>query len=113
MIVEPELAETAQSYEAREEELMVAITGSVAVTGEGAAASSMPQAPAVGYLRGGDVAVIVPRLVTQFREQWRDVYVVLPDGMWRNNLTQETIPGGRVPLGDLLGKFPVALLERG
>ena len=39
--------------------------------------------------------------------------IALPDGAWSDELTGETIRGGRVRAGDLLARFPVAILSRG
>ena len=36
----------------------------------------------------------------------------LPAGGWRNGLTGEMVEGGARDLGELLGRFPVALLSR-
>lgn len=36
----------------------------------------------------------------------------LPAGGWRNELTGEMVEGGARGLGELLGRFPVALLSR-
>ncbi|MFN2389503.1 MAG: hypothetical protein ABR575_07885 [Actinomycetota bacterium] len=38
--------------------------------------------------------------------------IELPSGAWRNVLTGESVRSGSVSLDDLLGRFPVALLER-
>jgi len=78
----------------------------------------------VAFLRGNDVAVVVPRLAHGLRllagaqgppadgERWGDTSVVLPDGRWRNRLTGEEWNGGDVRMGDLLDSFPVAVLAR-
>jgi len=68
---------------------------------------------AVGFTRGGDVAVVVPRLVIRLGGDWKDTTVDLPPGCWRNELTEEDVEGGRRPVADLLARFPVALLVRG
>ncbi|MGH2754431.1 MAG: malto-oligosyltrehalose synthase [Actinomycetota bacterium] len=65
---------------------------------------------ALAYIRGGDVAVIAPRLVLGLSGDWADTRVRLPDGVWRNELTGVEVPGNDVPVGDLLRPFPVALL---
>jgi len=67
---------------------------------------------AVGFTRGGDVAVVVPRLVIRLGGDWKDTAVDLPPGRWRNELTEEDVEGGRRPVADLLARFPVALLWR-
>jgi (1->4)-alpha-D-glucan 1-alpha-D-glucosylmutase len=66
----------------------------------------------VACLRGGTVAVAVPRLVLGLAGAWGDTAVELPSGGWRNLLDGGTFMGGRVAAAALLGRFPVALLER-
>jgi (1->4)-alpha-D-glucan 1-alpha-D-glucosylmutase len=70
-------------------------------------------AHAVGFTRGGAVAVVVPRLVLGLdaRGGWEDTTVALPPGPWTDVVTGAPIAGGPVPLRDLLGDFPVAVLE--
>lgn len=67
---------------------------------------------AVAFLRGGEVAVVAPRLVLTLEGSWGDTTVDLPMGGWRNELTGERVEGGRVALEGLLGRFPVGLLAR-
>ncbi len=67
---------------------------------------------AVAFLRGGEVAAVVPRLVLKLGGDWGDTVLDLPEGRWRNELTGEEVAGGRVGVGGLLGRFPVALLAR-
>jgi (1->4)-alpha-D-glucan 1-alpha-D-glucosylmutase len=64
---------------------------------------------AVAFQRGRDVVAVVPRLVLGLREDWEDTALALPPGRWRNALTGDDA-SGRVPLSELLGRFPVALL---
>ena len=66
---------------------------------------------AVAFLRGQEVAVVVPRLVMRLGGDWQDTAVHLPPGRWRNELTGEEMAGG-VALLELLARFPVALLSR-
>ncbi len=66
----------------------------------------------VAYLRGENVATIVPRLTTKVMDAWRDTTVVLPEGTWTNRLTGAAMDGGPVPMRLLLREFPVALLVR-
>ena len=68
---------------------------------------------AVAFLRGGEVAAVVPRLVLRLGGDWADTALDLPEGRWRNELTGEEVKGGRIGLGDLLARLPVALLARG
>jgi len=66
----------------------------------------------VAYIRGGRVAVIVPRLVMGLSEGWGDTMVTLPEGRWTDELGGSTADEGRVSLAALLSGFPVALLVR-
>lgn len=66
----------------------------------------------VAFLRGADVAVLVPRLVHALGADWRDAALQLPPGHWRNVFTEETVDGGEIPVEHLLARFPVALLVR-
>jgi (1->4)-alpha-D-glucan 1-alpha-D-glucosylmutase len=66
----------------------------------------------VAYVRGGRVAVIVPRLVMGLRAGWGDTTVTLPAGRWTDELGGSTADGGPVSLAALLSGFPVALLVR-
>jgi (1->4)-alpha-D-glucan 1-alpha-D-glucosylmutase len=66
----------------------------------------------VAYVRGGRVAVIVPRLVMGLRHGWGDTTVTLPEGRWTDALGGSTADVGPVSLAALLSGFPVALLVR-
>jgi (1->4)-alpha-D-glucan 1-alpha-D-glucosylmutase len=73
----------------------------------------------VAYLRGaadadpgGEVAVVVPRLVLGLGRGWGDTSVELPPGPWADELSATAVQGGPVALAGLLGDFPVALLTR-
>jgi (1->4)-alpha-D-glucan 1-alpha-D-glucosylmutase len=50
--------------------------------------------------------------VLGLRGEWADTVVDLAPGRWHNVLTGDEVFGGEVGLGDLLARFPVALLER-
>lgn len=69
-------------------------------------------AHAVAFLRGGEAATVVPRLVVRLGGRWLDTAVELGSGTWTNELTGDRVPGGTVALSDLLRRFPVALLSR-
>jgi (1->4)-alpha-D-glucan 1-alpha-D-glucosylmutase len=69
-------------------------------------------AHAIAYLRGSDVATVLPRLVGRLGGAWEHTAVKLPEGMWTNRLTGASTSGGKVAVGDLLRDFPVALLVR-
>ncbi|HEX3571452.1 MAG TPA: malto-oligosyltrehalose synthase [Acidobacteriaceae bacterium] len=74
---------------------------------EGAKASHV-----IAYLRGQDVATVVPRLPFLLGGVWQDTSVNVPAGSWTNFLTGITVAGGAVPLQILLQDFPVALLVK-
>jgi (1->4)-alpha-D-glucan 1-alpha-D-glucosylmutase len=65
---------------------------------------------AVAFIRDATIIAVVPRLVLGLGGDWADTTLELPLGNWRNELTEEEGLAGSVPLGDLLRKFPVALL---
>ncbi len=66
----------------------------------------------IAYLRGDTVATVVPRLTMKMAGAWRRTMVILPEGRWRNRLTNGVVDGGRVAVDELLREFPVALLVR-
>ena len=66
----------------------------------------------VAYERGGDVVVIVPRLVLSLGNSWGSTTLEIPQGKWKNQLTRTAVSGGEVKLEDTLSEFPVALLIR-
>jgi (1->4)-alpha-D-glucan 1-alpha-D-glucosylmutase len=68
----------------------------------------------VAFLRGADVAAVVPRVVVGLRGDWGGTTLALPPGTWIDALTGASFPGdGDVPVADLLGGFAVALLTNG
>jgi (1->4)-alpha-D-glucan 1-alpha-D-glucosylmutase len=67
---------------------------------------------AMGYLRAGKLATIVPRWPAKLGENWLNTALDLPGEQWKNLLTDDTWSGGRIPLQSLLHRFPVALLMR-
>jgi (1->4)-alpha-D-glucan 1-alpha-D-glucosylmutase len=67
---------------------------------------------AVAFGRGGGAITVVPRLVLGLGGDWEGTVLELPAGGWRNELTGEMVEGGVRALGELLGRFPVALLSR-
>ncbi|TMC50031.1 MAG: malto-oligosyltrehalose synthase [Chloroflexi bacterium] len=62
--------------------------------------------------RGPGAVTVVPRLVSRLGDGWGDTTVRLPAGRWHNQLTGESVDGGRLPMARLLARFPVALLSR-
>jgi (1->4)-alpha-D-glucan 1-alpha-D-glucosylmutase len=65
----------------------------------------------IAFRRGDEVLAVVPRWSHE-AEGWGETAIVIPEGLWRNRLTGERVGGGRVNVGELLEKFPVALLTR-
>jgi (1->4)-alpha-D-glucan 1-alpha-D-glucosylmutase len=65
---------------------------------------------AMGYIRAGKLATIVPRWTMKLEGLWSDTVVDLPADRWKNLLTDEMLNGGRIPIQDLFRRFPVALL---
>jgi hypothetical protein len=51
---------------------------------------------------------VVPRLMGTFDGQWLDTSVELPEGRWRNALTDSPVTGGQMT--ELSACFPVAFL---
>nr|MBA2556869.1 malto-oligosyltrehalose synthase [Chloroflexota bacterium] len=64
----------------------------------------------VAYARGGGSVTVVPRLVAGLADGWEDTTLALPGMRWRNELTGDDLYAGDVPLGEVLARFPVALL---
>jgi (1->4)-alpha-D-glucan 1-alpha-D-glucosylmutase len=68
----------------------------------------------IAFIRGSPAAVIAiaqRRALTRMG-RWGDTMISLPDGDWRNVCDGSRVTGGLRALPDLLGAFPVALLER-
>jgi (1->4)-alpha-D-glucan 1-alpha-D-glucosylmutase len=68
------------------------------------------QQHAIAFMRGSKLVTIVPRLSLQLQNDWADTTLLLPEGEWRNPLTEEVFHGPVIHLKQLLAKFPVALL---
>ncbi|HMH53300.1 MAG TPA: malto-oligosyltrehalose synthase [Candidatus Acidoferrum sp.] len=67
---------------------------------------------AVVFMRGDAAITVAPRFVIGLGGDWGDTVLEVPDGRWRNELTGDVVSGGAIRLGDLLRRFPVALLAR-
>ncbi len=65
----------------------------------------------VAFLRGADVAVVVPRLSSRLTD-WQKTEISLPSGTWTNAFTGAELAGGAVAAETLFSQFPVALLTR-
>jgi (1->4)-alpha-D-glucan 1-alpha-D-glucosylmutase len=67
---------------------------------------------ALAFSRGGEVAVVVPRLTLLLGADWAETTCELAPGRWVDRFTGSEFEGGPVPVADLLSGFPVALLAR-
>jgi (1->4)-alpha-D-glucan 1-alpha-D-glucosylmutase len=65
----------------------------------------------VAFGRGAGCVTVAPRLPLKLGGHWGDTTVDLPGGKWSNELTGESTDGGRAKVGELLERFPVALLS--
>lgn len=65
----------------------------------------------VAFVRGGDVAVVTPRLLIGLGETWAGTSLELPRGRWVNRFGTTAFEG-TVLVADMLADFPVALLTR-
>ncbi|HEX2152457.1 MAG TPA: malto-oligosyltrehalose synthase [Acidimicrobiia bacterium] len=68
---------------------------------------------ALGYVRGEQIAVVVPRLVYRLQRSggWEDTSVALPPGVWEDVFTGRSHQG-EVEISGLLHSFPVSVLAR-
>ncbi|MEO5709237.1 MAG: malto-oligosyltrehalose synthase [Nocardioidaceae bacterium] len=68
----------------------------------------------VGFVRGGEVAVLVTRAVRRLEVVggWGDATFALPEGLWRDELTGALHGGAESRCADVLSDYPVALLRR-
>ncbi len=66
----------------------------------------------VAYMRGEDVLVMTPRLVLKLAGRWGDTSLHVPCGPWRDRLTGSVSEGGKVRVGEIFKRFPVALLTK-
>ena len=67
---------------------------------------------ALGFCRGDQVVVVVPRLSLRLGGDWEASVCELPPGRWTDRFTGAVFAGGEAALADLLCDFPVALLSR-
>ncbi len=68
----------------------------------------------MGFERNREVAVLVTRASKRLEVGggWGDATVALPDGVWRDELTERVHEGGTNHVADLLDVYPVALMRR-
>ncbi|MCK9275758.1 MAG: malto-oligosyltrehalose synthase [Syntrophales bacterium] len=64
----------------------------------------------IGFLRGGTIAAVVPRLILNLNGAWGSTCIFLPEGKWNNIFTGEVLQGGAIPASVLFESFPVSLL---
>ena len=81
-------------------------------TYEPMAAVGPKSAHLIGFLRGGHVAVVVPRWNIKRSDSWAGTTIDIPQGTWRNLLTDDLLRGGRLRIQSLLNRFPVALIQK-
>ena len=64
----------------------------------------------LGYMRGNNIVVLVPRLVIKLGAGWQDTQIALPQKKWLNRFTGAVLSGGDVAVSEIFQEFPVALL---
>ena len=69
---------------------------------------------AVAFRRGGQAVTVATRLPVGLRRRggWQDTALPLPGGAWANLLTGTVHQGPAIPMTELTGRLPVALLVR-
>jgi (1->4)-alpha-D-glucan 1-alpha-D-glucosylmutase len=65
----------------------------------------------VAFQRGESAVIAVPRPGVE-RIEWDATILEIPAGTWKNQFTGDVLPGGKVEMAALIGRFPVALLIR-
>ena len=68
----------------------------------------------VGFVRGGEVATLVTRAPKRLEVVggWADATIVLPEGLWRDELSGSLFGGAENLCSDVFADYPVALLRR-
>ena len=74
-------------------------------------ATGARRANVFGFLRGGEVAVVVTRFSTQVDGGWGDTEIELPAGSWHDVCTARA-HGARTRMSELFADLPVAVLAR-
>ncbi|MFI6479861.1 malto-oligosyltrehalose synthase [Nonomuraea sp. NPDC050663] len=80
---------------------------------EGLAAEGTAAEHVIAFARGQAAVAVATRLPVRLagRGGWGGTSLMLPPGSWRDLMTGTTHTG-KIPLAHLLGRYPVALLER-
>jgi len=65
----------------------------------------------VSFQRGENVITIAPRLFLTLGD-WNGTLIEIPEGVWKNQLTGDSIQGGKIEVASIVNRFPVALLTR-
>jgi (1->4)-alpha-D-glucan 1-alpha-D-glucosylmutase len=78
------------------------------------AASGPTAAHAVAFRRGGRAVTVATRLPVSLRRRggWQDTELPLPGGAWADLMTGTVHRGRAIPMTELTGQLPVALLVR-
>jgi (1->4)-alpha-D-glucan 1-alpha-D-glucosylmutase len=63
----------------------------------------------LGYRRGREVLVLVPRFHHTLAGNWADTRIPLPEGEWKNWFTGASLQGSVTPV-EVFRDFPVAAL---
>jgi (1->4)-alpha-D-glucan 1-alpha-D-glucosylmutase len=68
----------------------------------------------VGFLRGSEVATLVTRAPQRLEADggWGEATLTLPEGLWRDEVSEVLHGGGESRCADLFESYPVALLRR-
>jgi (1->4)-alpha-D-glucan 1-alpha-D-glucosylmutase len=76
------------------------------------AASGAAAGHTTAFQRGGRAVTVVTRLPAGLRRRggWQDTVLPLPGGSWTDLLTGTRHSGGAIPMTELTGRLPVALL---
>lgn len=76
-------------------------------------ANGAKAAHAVAFMRGNALITLAPRFVLGLKGDWADTSFEMPEGAWRNLLTDDVVVGGKKELiQELLKRFPVALFAK-
>ncbi len=66
----------------------------------------------IAYMRGENVAVVVPRLFMKVQNKWESTRISIPAGNWHDIFTGARVKPGKNKIKDILKDFPVAVLIR-